>query len=227
MRLLTRLRLWRCQRSGFQGITPLNTVDEWDGATGDTLAFHYWIKKPLMLAVRANRVPDSWLAQLEGNPAVLWSIIEKVYLQNEGQAHRRAILEPILRFGICLVSFDNNYREVFNSVLAGIIRERGLFTFDASETNPDNWFRDDRGRIELSLSAPFRVLSRTPDALLLDARIDGPVIQAVEQATGKSQYIALDLEHCTEPYPGLYHYPIAAVGTSVLDVAPQVIAGAA
>lgn len=225
MNLLTRLRIWQCQRSGFGGITPLNNVAEWDNASPDTLAFHWWLKRPLRLAARAIRVPDTWIARLEGNAAALWDIIDRVYLQNEKQAWRRAILEPIAKFAVCLLSFDNNYGEVGDAVLAGIIREREKFVFNPSQINPDNWYQDGRGRVELNTSAPYRVLSRTDAEIVLDTRLDGArVLETHEPGTGRTQYLAIGIP--TEPYPGIVAYPILAQGAGVLDVAPAVLGAA-
>ncbi len=217
------LRLRALQTDVFQGITPLNNDAEWLAASPDTLAFHHLIKAPLRFAVRAIRVPQHWIDRLDGNAAVLWDIIDRVYLQHERQAWRRAILEPIARFGCCLVAFDNNYTEVADAVLAAVIRERDRFAFDPTVINPDNWYQDGRGRIELGTSAPFRVLSRTAAAVVLDHRIDGRIITVTETATGRTQYLGLDLANATEPYPGIIVYPILSQGAGVLDVAPAVM----
>lgn len=219
---IRRLRVRLRQYDEFRGITPLNSTAEWEAASPDTLAFHWLIKKPLRYVAHSIRVPDHWIARLEGNPRALFDIVDRVYLKNEKQAWRRALLEPIIKFGICLYSFDNNYREVFDALLSAVIREREAFAFHPSIINPDNWYQDGRGRIEMAESTPFNVLSIAPHVVVVDRQITTPIISAYEKATGSNEYIGLRLADQFEPFPGIYCYPIVARGPGVLDVAPAV-----
>ncbi len=220
---LRRLRLRLMQRDEFEGIGPLNSTAEWESASPDTLAFHWLIKKPLRYVAKSIAVPDSWIANLEGNAKILWEVIDRVYLQHEKQAGRRALLEPILRYGVCLVNFDNNYSEVSNALLAGLFAERARFEFSPSQINPDNWFQDGRGRIEMVRTAPFAVISVNDREVLVDRPLSTPLITTHDRDSGALQYLALSLSAMGEPYPGLCSYPILARGASVLEVAPSLI----
>jgi len=219
-------RLRRLQEDVFLGITPLNTDAEWEAASPDTLAFHHLIKAPLRFAVKAIRVPQHWLDRLEGNPRILWEIIDRVYLKNEKQAWRRALLEPIFKFGVCLIGFDNNYGEVADTLIAAVIQERDLFELDPVRINPDNWYQDGRGRIELGSSAPWKILSVTAEEVVTDRAIASPLITTYEQATDRRRYLALDLAGQAEPWPGVFVYPILKTGDEVLEVAPALVGGA-
>ena len=218
-RLQLRLRMF----DEFQGITPLNTVEEFEQASPDTLAFHWLIKKPLRYIVRSISVPQHWLDRLDGNPRILYRIVCDTYLANERQGWRRDTLKPIFEFGLCLYAFDNNYREVFDSLLARFIQARASFQFDRHQINPDNWYQDGRGRIEVEQSKPFVVLSLSDTAVVLDRIIDNQIITTYGKDGANVQYIALDLAGRIEPYPDIYVYPILARGASVLDVAPVLL----
>jgi len=216
---LRRLRLRLLMRDEFTGITPLNTSDEWETATPETRAFHWLMKKPLRYVARSIAVPDAWLENLEGNARALWGVIDRVYLQHEKQGARRAILEPILRYGVCLINYDNNYREVADAVLAGILADRAQFSFAPTVINPDNWYQDGRGRIEPMRTSSFAVLAINDREVLVDRPLVTPLITTLHQETGDLQYLALALSKAWEPYPGLVAYPILARGASVLDIA--------
>lgn len=207
----------------FQGITPLNTVEEFEQASPDTLAFHWLIKKPLRHIVRAIKVPEKWLDRLTGNPRILYRIVCDSYLAHEKQGWRRDTLKPIIEFGLCLYSFDNNYREVFDSLLSRVIQARGSFEFDHHQINPDNWFQDGRGRIEVDKSTPFSVLSLSDSTIVLDRIITAQIVTTYGKDGANVQYLALDLDGRTEPYPDIHVYPIFSRGASVLDVAPVLL----
>jgi hypothetical protein len=216
---IRRLRLRLMQRDEFKGITPLNTPEEWTASTPETRAFHWIMKKPLRYVARSLAVPDSWIENLDGNAKVLWSIIDRYYLQHEKQGNRRALLEPIIRYGVCLINYDNNYQEVADSILAGIIANRGEFSFAPTVVNPDNWWQDGRGRIEPMRTNPFAILALDDREVLVDRPLTTPVITTHNTETGELQYLALALSKAWEPYPGLVAYPIVSRGASVLDIA--------
>ncbi|HQJ88737.1 MAG TPA: hypothetical protein PLY91_09380 [Methanoregulaceae archaeon] len=218
MRLVTRLRCWWLERYPFERITPLNTVAEWDEATPDTLAFHAWMKKPLRFVAKRIAVPRTWLDQLTGNAKVLHEIVTETYLRNERQEWRRAILKPVIEFGLCLYAFDNNYREVFDALLAAVVRNRDRFVVDANEINPTNWYQDGRGRIVIEQSPPFGIVSLSDTDVVTNAPVGGPVIMTV--IDGQATYLKLDVDRATEPVRGIHVYPILARSVSVLDVSP-------
>lgn len=207
----------------FEGITPLNTVEEFEQASRDTDAFHWLIKKPLRYIVRSIVVPQQWLDRLDGNPRILYRIVCDTYFPSEKQGWRRETLKPIFEYGLCLYAFDNNYREVFDSMLSRVISARATFKFDRHQINPDNWYQDGRGRIEVEQSKPFVVLSLSDAAAVLDRIIDNQIITTYGSDEASVQYLALDLAGRIEPYPDIYVYPILARGASVLDVAPALL----
>jgi hypothetical protein len=217
-----RLKIWARQYDEFQGITPLNSPEEWEAASPDTLTFHWLIKKPLRYVAHSIKVPQHWIDRLEGNPKALYDIVDRVYFRNEKQAWRKAILEPVIRFGLCLYSFDNNYTEVFDSLLSAIIRERGRFEFAPSTINPDNWYQDGRGRVEVQSSNPFSVLSISDREFVTDREIETPIVSTYDPDSGAVQYLALSLIEGFELFPGIFVYPILARGPGVLDVAPAI-----
>lgn len=205
-------------------IEPLNAEAQWRRATPDTLAFHWLLKRPLRAAARAITVPPAWLAALDGNAKVLHEIITETYLANEKQARRRSLLQPVIEYVLCLMAFDNNYAEVVEAVLAGIIRHRARFVFDVHQINPDNWFQDGRGRYEIEQAPePFEILKQTADDLVVSAPLPGGVVTVIA-GDGRPSYLAVDLAGVAEPYPGIYVYPIRAQGAAVLDVAAGVFA---
>jgi len=212
------------ERAG-AAITPLNAEAEWLSASPDTLAFHWLLKRPLRAAARAITVPRAWIDRLDGNAKVLHEIVTETYLAHEKQARRRSLLQPVIEYALCLAAFDNNYTEVFDAVLAGIVRNRDRFAFDVHQINPDNWFQDGRGRYEIQQAPePFTVLSQTATDLVVSAPLGGGVVTTIPDATGIPTYLAVDLGGVTTPYPGIYVYPIRAQGHAVLDVAAGVFA---
>lgn len=218
-----RLKLRLLMFNEFEGITPLNTVEEFEGASKDTEAFHWLIKKPLRYIIRSIVVPQRWLDRLDGNPRELYKIVQGTYFPNEKQGWRHDTLKPVFEYGLCLYAFDNNYREIFDSMLAKLIQARGVFKFDHHQINPDNWFQDGRGRIEVDKSTPFSVLSLSDSTIVLDRIITTQIITTYGSDGANVQYLALDLDGRTEPYSDIHVYPILSRGTSVLDVAPVLL----
>ncbi len=211
---------WRCERAGFDGITALNTADEWEHASRDTLLFHWLFKWPIVALALWIRVPRTWIDQLDGNYRVLYDTAKATYFDQERQGRRKAILWPLIEFALCKCAFDDNFDEVAQPLLSAIIASRDRLVFDPNIVNPDNWYQDGRGRIRVETSHdPVRIHAITDTELVVDRDLGGKVI-SVTGADGAASYLAIDLAGAVTLYPGIVVYPIVARGASVLDVAP-------
>lgn len=224
---LERIRDWIDRRFGkLDTITGLNTGEDVENATRDTLRFHLWIKEPLRIAIKNIRVKQAWIDNLSGNRKVMWDIIQKYYLPFEKQTCRKDLMLPLMEYGCCLPEYDTNYPEVMDALIYGIIQERDRFTFDPATMNPDNWCTDSRGRMEEKVK-PVRVLSISDTHIVTSERLTEMLTKTYENGLLKPSFKVLDFNNMTEPYPGIFVYPVLTEGPAldyVIDKLAEVTA---
>jgi hypothetical protein len=127
-------------------ITGINTPEDLQNCKSDSFNFHILKKAAVRMVIKHLHPPQHWVDNLQGNAKIDYELFQE-YLAHERQQDRRVNLEHIIPWIICLMAYDENYREVGEFLRYRMFQRRHEYAFSHYEIFPNCWFQDGRGRL--------------------------------------------------------------------------------
>ena len=212
-------------------IDGLNTGEEWQKASFNTVLFHWIMKEPLRKLVRLMPdIPQSWIDNLTGSQRLLYDIAkEKWYDCDKSDERREKLWKPFLF--MLVFWMQDEAAEPFDRVLYEILNNRDQFYIAAGRLDPNNWYMnnnpaivpDEYGRthgrrMHISLDDPavrFDTLTSDDVIVLLERPARGFV--CLRDAEGKPLYTVINRFNYTKLPEGGYRYAIAGKTTALYE----------
>ena len=200
-------------------IDGLNTQEEIDKASFNTILFHWIMKEPLRHMVRLMPdIPQSWIDNLTGTQKLLYEIAkEKWYDCDKSEERREKLWKPFL-FALIFWQQDEA-AEIFDPVFYEILRRRDEFFIPVARLDPANWYMDrnpklpDNGpgrMLSIALEDPpvrFDALTHDDVIVLLERPARGFV--CLRDGAGQQLYTVINRFQYTKLPTGGYKYGIA------------------
>ena len=124
-------------------IGGVNGPLDWAFGSAESIRFHVVTKGIIRNVLQFVKVPDTYFTNLRPRDETVFNIIRE-YEDNEEQSLRKDIISVVARFAFSLYLYDYNYHEVFEWFMWKF-KEIEVET-DPWIRDPENWFKDGRGR---------------------------------------------------------------------------------
>lgn len=208
-------------------IDGLNTGEELNKASFNTVLFHWIMKEPLRKLIRLMPdIPQSWIDNLTGSQRLLYEIAkEKWYDCDKSDERREKLWKPFL-FALVFWQQDEA-AEPFDRILYEVLRRRDEFFIQSGRLDPANWYMDHNpgipdhgpGRVlSIALEDPAvrfdSLTDKTSGMVLLERPARGFIYIPCKNGP---LYMVIDRFDGKKTPEGGYQYPIIDYFDSLID----------